>query len=94
MHLRTHKRRAGMGLLVAAVTLLVAVTPSIALAARAPALRSAAKSTINLEQINLTSLPGVWDDQGALQAYFSYVNAHGGVGGHKINRVRLPWRAG
>jgi len=85
MHLRRHKRRAGMGLLVAAVTLLVAVTPSIALAARAPALRSAAKSTINLEQINLTSLPGVWDDQGALQAYFSYVNAHGGVGGHKIN---------
>jgi hypothetical protein len=85
MQFRRHRGRAGVGLLVAAVTLLVAATPSIALAGRAPALRSASKSTINLEQINLQSLPGVWDDQGALQAYYSYVNAHGGIGGHMIN---------
>src|ERR1700678_821585 len=85
MQFRRHRGRVGVGFLVAAVTLLVAATPSIALAGRVPTLRSAAKSTISLEQINLTSLPGVWDDQGALQAYFSYVNAHGGVGGHMVN---------
>jgi ABC-type branched-subunit amino acid transport system substrate-binding protein len=85
MQFGRHRRRMGLGLLVAAVTLLVAATPTVALASRVASLHSAAKSTINLEQINLQSLPGVWDDSGALQAYFSYVNAHGGVDGHKIN---------
>jgi ABC-type branched-subunit amino acid transport system substrate-binding protein len=33
----------------------------------------------------LQSIPGVWDDSGGLQSYFDYVNAHGGVDGHKIN---------
>jgi ABC-type branched-subunit amino acid transport system substrate-binding protein len=85
MQFGRRRRKSGVVLLVGAVTLLVAVTPSVALASHVASVHSSAKSTINLEQINLQSLPGVWDDEGALQAYFSYVNAHGGIGGHKVN---------
>ncbi len=87
MKLQRHgTKRARVGLLLAGVTLLFTVTPTVALAARAANTASpASKSPLNLEQINLTSIPGVWDDSGALQAYFSSVNAHGGVDGHMIN---------
>jgi ABC-type branched-subunit amino acid transport system substrate-binding protein len=73
-------------LLIAGVTLLAALTPTAAFASHAANARSSAsKAALNIEQINLQSIPGVWDDSGGLQAYFNYVNAHGGVGGHKIN---------
>jgi hypothetical protein len=79
-------KRATARLVLAGVTLLLTFTPTVAFASHvASAARPASKSTINVEQINLTSIPGVWDDSGALQAYVSYVNAHGGVDGHMIN---------
>jgi ABC-type branched-subunit amino acid transport system substrate-binding protein len=79
-------KRTKLGLVIAGVTLLAALAPTAATASHVANTRSpAAKSTLNIEQINLQSIPGVWDDSGGLQAYFDYVNAHGGVDGHKIN---------
>jgi ABC-type branched-subunit amino acid transport system substrate-binding protein len=79
-------KRARVGLLLAGATLLLTFTPTVAFAAHvANTLSPASKSSLNVEQINLQSIPGIWDDSGGLQAYFNYVNAHGGVDGHKIN---------
>jgi ABC-type branched-subunit amino acid transport system substrate-binding protein len=87
MKLQRHRtKRERVGLLLAGVTLLLTFTPTVAFASHvANTATPASKSTLNVEQINLQSIPGVWDDSGGLQAYFNYVNAHGGVDGHKIN---------
>lgn len=89
MVIRQHRTRMnGAALLSVTVALLSAACLSGNLGASAAADASTttpAKSPIKIEQISPQSIPGVIDNTGSLFAYFDYVNAHGGVDGHKID---------
>lgn len=49
----------------------------------ASATEAQAKAPLNIEAITLAPIPGFDAVQGA-DAYWSYVNAHGGIGGHQV----------